>query len=193
MMHADRTNRIVLTVFGLLLLGVGVAAILASTDVYAPGFGNRTLLANPAGHFIQTNNDWFWPALGGLALVVLVFAIWWVIAIIRAEPRTGDIHILSADAPTGRTDLDASALRDALASEIDAYRGVQDARVRILGKPDAPRLAVMVRTTSDADLVALRERLESQALQHARDALDAPDLPIRLDMSVTDRSGDRVA
>jgi hypothetical protein len=187
MMHADRTNRALLTLLGLLLLAAGVAGILAGTDILGHQVGNRSLIANPVGHYIGDNSAWFWPIAALAAAVLALLALRWLVAVLRPDARPGDIHIAAAPT-TGRTTLDSGALRDALTAEIETYRGVDNARIRVLGTPDAPRLAVTVRVTNDSDLVALRRRLETQALQHARQVLDSPDLPIRLHLSLTNQT-----
>ena len=44
-----------------------------------------------------------------------------------------------------------------------------------------------------ADLAALRQRIETEALTHARTALDNPDLAVQLDLTVTTRRATRVS
>ena len=186
-MHADRTNRTLLTLLGLLLLAAGVAGILAGIDTFGHQVANRHLLANSLARYIGDNSAWFWPIAAVAATLLALLALRWLFAVLRPEPRTGDIHIAAAPG-TGYTTLDSGALRDALTAEIETYRGVDNAHIRVLGTPDAPRLAVTVRATDDSDLVALRRRLETQALQHARQALDSPHLPIQLNLAVTNQT-----
>jgi hypothetical protein len=192
MMHADRTNRTLLTLLGLVLLLGGVALIVAGTNVFGANFSRRHLLNNPAAHYAGTHSNWFWPAIAVVAFLLALLALRWLAAVLRPQPRAGDIAIASAPA-TGRTQLDSGALRDALTGEIETYRGVDNVRIQVLGSSDAPRLAVTIRATRDSNLVALRRRLETQALQHARQALDAPRLPVRLDLDVTKQPRSRVA
>jgi hypothetical protein len=194
MMHADRTNRAFLTILCLLLLLGGAALIVAgtATNLYGAHFSRRHLLDNPAAQYAGTHSNWFWPAIAFLAFLLALLALRWLAAVLRPQPRTGDIDITAAVA-TGRTHLDSGALRDALTGEIETYRGVDNARVQVLGSSDAPRLAVTIRATRDANLAALRRRLETRALQHARQALDAPGLPIHLDLDVTKQPGSRVS
>ena len=45
-MHADRTNRTVLTVFGLLVLLAGAAGMAASVGAFGTAFSQRTLFSN---------------------------------------------------------------------------------------------------------------------------------------------------
>src|SRR5919202_1225484 len=50
-MHADRTNRALLGLLGLLLLAAGVAGILAGTSAFGAGGPHRHLLDNAAGRY----------------------------------------------------------------------------------------------------------------------------------------------
>jgi len=186
--RADRVTRIVLTVIGAILLAIGVAGILANTGLYASGFGRRTLLQNPAAIWIGTHSAWFWPVAAAVAVAVALLAIAWLALVISPAPKTRDVSIDGS----ARTSLRASALRDALTSEIQSYRGVDSARVRVVGDPQDPRLGVKVNLTDDARVAEVRERVEREALAHAREALDAPRMPVVLDLAVSTRSGPRV-
>ena len=51
-MHADRTNRFALTLFGLLILVIGAAAMAASVGVFGTKFEHHTLFANQVSAYI---------------------------------------------------------------------------------------------------------------------------------------------
>ena len=61
-MHADRTNRVALTLFGLLVLLAGAAGLTASTGVFGTPFSKRTLFANRVSTYIGHHGTWVWPA-----------------------------------------------------------------------------------------------------------------------------------
>jgi MFS family permease len=191
-MHADRTSRAVLALLGLLLLAAGTAGVLAGTDVLGRDVDRRHLLDNPVAGFIGDNTEWFWPVVALVAAVLAVLALRWLIALLSPAPGTRDI-VIGGDRSAGRTILRSGALGDALTTELQTYRGVHAARVRVSGPPTAPALGITVRTTEDADLARLLRRIETGALAHAREALDAPRLPVRLDLTATDRRAGRVS
>jgi hypothetical protein len=191
-MHADRTNRALLALFGLLLLAGGVAGLLAGADAFGDGLDHRHLLDNPAAGFIGDNSAWFWPVTALAAAILALLALRWLLAVLSPAPRAADVAI-RGDRSAGRTTLRSGALSDALATELETYRGVHAARVRVSGTPTDPSLDVTVRTTEDADLGRLRHRIETEALSHARQALDTPGLPIRLDLTTTDNRASRVS
>jgi hypothetical protein len=77
-----------------------------------------------------------------------------------------------------------AALTGALTREIDSYHGVGAVNGRIIGDVHDPEIVVAVTASQTADLHALHQRIEAEALAHARAALGKPDLPIRLDLAV---------
>jgi hypothetical protein len=62
----------------------------------------------------------------------------------------------------------------------------------VLGDPGDTRLIVTVAVLTTADIPALRERIETQALAHARQALGKSDLPIRMFLDVSRAEPSRV-
>lgn len=190
-MHADRTNRVVLALLGLLLFAGGTLGVLAGTEVLGRDV-DRRLLDNPVAGFIGDNRGWFWPAAALAAALLALLALRWLVAVLSPAPRAADIAI-RGERSAGRTSLRSGALGDALTAELQTYRGVHAAHVRVSGTLTAPGLDIVVRTTEDADLDRLRHRIETQALTHARLALDTPHLPIRLDLTATHHRSSRVA
>jgi hypothetical protein len=191
MMHADRTNRTLLALLGALLAAAGVAGILAGTPLFGSGLPHRRLLDNPVSHFIGSQSIWIWPAAAILAVIAAIVALRWLVTILLSTDRISDI-IVANEGPAGRTTLAAAALSDAVDTEIGAYHGVQSVHSRVLGTRTRPLLAVTVNTDQTADLAALRERIEANALTHARRALDRPDLPAQLDLTSSSHHGSRV-
>jgi hypothetical protein len=190
-MHADRTNRAVLALFGFLLLAGGTTGLLAGIDAIG-GDVDRRLLDNPVARFIGDNSVWFWPAAALAAAILALLALRWLTAVLTSAPRAGDI-VIRGDRSTGRTTLRSGALSDALTTELQAYRGVHAARVRVSGTPTDPSLDIAIQTTEDADLARLRHRIETEALTRARQTLDTPQLPIRLDLTTTHYRSSRVS
>ena len=70
---------------------------------------------------------------------------------------------------------------------------MDSARARLIGDSDDPELVVRAVLEETADLIALRQRIETEALTHARQALDNMSLPIQLDLTITSRRSARVS
>lgn len=183
-MHADRTNRFALTLFGLLVLAAGAAAMTASAGGFGTAFSRRTLFGNQASRYIGTNGTWVWAAAAFVCLLLFLTTLRWLLALLVSTDRAGDITI-PGNKDQGTTTLPPAALTGALAGEITTYHGVETAKGRIIGEATDPQIVLAVTTAHGANLPALRHRLETQALTHARQALGNPSLPIQLDLDVT--------
>ena len=93
LMHADRTNRVALTLFGLLLLLAGAAGITASAGVFGAAFSHRTLLANPASTYIGHHGGWLWPAAAAACLLLALACLRWILALLLSTDRARDITV----------------------------------------------------------------------------------------------------
>ena len=179
-MHADRTNRTLLIVLALMLLAVGLDAGAASIGVYGTGTKNSTLMDNPTGHYFGAHGAWLWPVVAVAALIIGVLALRWLIALLFSTDRSGDLLIKSSTG-AGRTTLANRALT------LKRYPDGVD------GNPDDPELVVRTVLEETADLTALRQRIETEALTHARQALGNMSLPTQLDLTITSRRSTRVS
>jgi hypothetical protein len=184
-MHADRTNRFVLTLFGLLVLLIGAAGLATSVGAFGKSFSHRTLFDNRASTYVG-DHAWVWYAAAGVCFVIALLALRWILALLISTDRAGDIPIPVAMSD-GTTVLQPAAIIGALTREISTYHGVDNAHGRIIGDGAAPELVVEVTARQSADLHALHQRIEEEAFAHARQALDQESLPIKLDLDVSRR------
>jgi len=181
-MHADRSNRVMLTLLGLLVLTAGAAAMAASTGVFGASFSRQALLANHVGAYFGDHGGWLWPAIAGGCLLIALACLRWILALLASTDRAGDI-IIGGSTDEGTTILRPAALIDALTSEVSAYHGVASAKGRIIGDGRDPEVVLTVITAPTTDLRALHHRIEAEALAHARQAIGNPSLPIQLDLA----------
>jgi hypothetical protein len=185
-MHADRTNRAALTLFGLLVVLAGTAGMAASLGGFGATFSSRVLIANRAGTYIGQHGTWLWTAAAFACLLITLAALRWILALLVSTDRAGDITIPGSK-EHGTTKLQPAALTGALTREISTYHGVQGVKGRIIGHASEPEIVVTVTAGQTADLAALCRRVESEALAHARHALGNADLPVQLDLEVSRR------
>src|ERR1700761_3793168 len=92
-MHADRINRVMLTLFGLLVLAAGAAAMAASTGVFGASFSRQALLANRVGSYFSAHGGWLWPAIAVGCLLLGLACLRWLLALLASTDRAGDIVI----------------------------------------------------------------------------------------------------
>lgn len=190
MMAIDRANRAVFAILGLLLLAAGIGGTLAGTGGLGHNLARRPLTDNPVTEYIGRHGSWFWPVVLLLALLITVLAARWLAAALLPAPRAGSIRLPGAG--PDRTTLASNALTGVVNAGIASYPGVHAVDTDVNGTPAEPHLAITVRLDRDADAAAVRQRIEAEALAHAREALDLPRLPIRLDLTVTNSRGARV-
>jgi hypothetical protein len=185
-MHADRANRTILSLFGLLVLVIGAAGMAASVGAFGPGFAHRALFANRVSAYIG-HHGWVWYAAAAFCLIIVLAALRWIVALLVSTDRTGDISVPVA-AREGTTILRPAALTGALTREIGTYHGVEAVHGRMIGDAGAPEIALAVTASQAADLRALYQRIEAEALTHARQAIGKANLAIQLDLAVSRRA-----
>ena len=61
-------------------------------------------------------------------------------------------------------------------------------RARIIGDAAAPEVVIAVTASQTADLRALHQRIETEALSHVRHAVSNTSLPIQLHLDVSRRA-----
>ena len=190
-MHADRTNRVVLAIFGLLVLAVGVAGLIANLGGFGTAFEQKALFTNRVSRYIGEHGSWLWPVIAVACALIALLMLRWIYVLIASTDRADDVMFKGGDG-AGRTVLRPAALAAAVRDEITTYHGVSSAKARVLGDSGDVRLIVTVAVLATADIPALRQRIETQALAHARQALGKSDLPIRMFLDVSKAEPSRV-
>ncbi|MEO6956732.1 MAG: alkaline shock response membrane anchor protein AmaP [Antricoccus sp.] len=191
-MHADRTNRTVLTLLGLILLATGVAGALFSYGVFGSQAAKNKLLNNQVTQYIGQNGNWFWIAAAALGLILALLGIRWLVALSFSTDRVNELTMIG-NKELGQTILSSSALIRAVVQEVEGYVGVDSANARMIGDRDTPELVIEATLEDSADLAYIRGRIESEAIVHARQVLDAPAMPVIVDLSVIEKRESRVS
>ncbi len=185
-MHADRTNRTALTLFGLLILLAGAVGLTVSIGVFGQSFSHRALFANRVSTYVGHHGSWVWPAAAAVCLLIALAALRWIVALLVSTDRAGDIHVPVAS-QDGTTILQTTALTGAVTREISTYHGVAAAKARIIGEAVAPTIVLEVTASQSASLHVLHHRIEAEAVTHVRQALGQADLPVELNLGVSRR------
>jgi hypothetical protein len=191
-MHCDRTNRLMLLLAALLSVAAGGAGGAASVGAFGTATEHHPLIANRTGTFTGAQGDWLWPVAAAAATALVLLALRWLLALLFSTGRPGGLPIPTGSS-AGRTTLAARSLTEAVAEEVESYRGVNSARARLLGDPAEPGLVIVATLEETADFAALRQRIETEALTHARSAVGDPSLAVQLDLTVTKKRSARVA
>ena len=191
-MHADRTNRVVLIVLALLALAAGCLGTLGGFGAFGGDIQHRPLTENPVSDYFSRHGDWLWPVVAVAGGLLALACLYWLWLLLFSTDRVGDLPMARSPV-AGRTTLAHAALTDAVSEEVESYPGVAAARCRLIGDRHDPTLVVTAVLEESADLAAVRRRVETQAVGHARQALERPALPVQLDLTVAARRDRRVA
>ena len=175
---ADRLNRFLVGLVGLLLLAAGVLALIRSFGGFGARLADDRMLTKTQTRFMEDSSPWSWIVVAVVGVLLALLALRWLLAQLRTDRlRTLD---LEPDPRKGATTLHAGAVTTALCEEIESYRGVTNASARLLHDARQPDLVLSVALDARADVAATRSRIETAAVGHARQALGVAELPTRL-------------
>ncbi len=182
----DRLNSLVLTLFALLLLCLGGYGLARGYGAFGDDAADDPVLTADVRDFVSDNANWFWPVAAVASLLVAWLGLRWLLAQVSG-PTVTRLRVHS-DGP-GATELVASGAAAALARDIEEYPGVRGARARIIGDDPSPEVEITVDVHDDADVPALRTRIEEHALERFRTALELQELRSRVHVRLAERAG----
>ncbi|MBC2866268.1 alkaline shock response membrane anchor protein AmaP [Streptomyces mexicanus] len=194
-------NRSLLALAGLVLLGGGLLILFAGFDLY-----RRHALLPPAGWPLTTPGDvllgsadrarwssqgwWWWPAVIAALVLTAALALWWLLTQLSRR-RPGSLSV-GGTPPQEGVELRDSALSDAIAAEAGALPGVDDAAVRITGRPGHHRTRIRLTLTPEGSPGATLATLCDGPLRTARRSTGLPDPPTEVHLRVTRHGSHRV-
>lgn len=196
-MHADRSNRVILALVGLIALVLGAGALLAGFGVFGSDFRHRQLADNAFSRYVGQHGNWLWPVIAVGAAILGLLALVWLLRLTFSTDRAGDIAISRSpqdrQVSKGKTTLSSSALTSALVAELESYHGVTAASARLIGEAQKPTVVVKLSVGRQTDPIELVRRVEAEAIAQARQALQVDDLPVQIDLTVSDKKTARAS
>lgn len=187
-----RGNRVGLIIVALLLALAGAAIITVHLGVFGKTAAQTKLYPQPAARWV-TGHDWIFWIAAVLAVIVALIALRWLVV----QLRTDRVHRLvmdteqNTDPGSGRTSLAAGAITAVITGDAEAITGVRNANASLSGPRDAPELWLKVTVDDNADTGAIRTLLLDNVLADARTALEMPQMPTYLTLTVSSRSTSR--
>lgn len=182
----DRLNGAVLTLLALGLLAAGVYGLARGYGAFGDARAAAPILSDDVRAFVSRNAGWFWP-LGAVASILVAWiGLRWLLAQL-ALPATGQLAV-GSEGP-GRTELSASGATAALVRDIGDYPGVRSARARMVGDRPSPEVDITVDVHDDADVPAVRRRIEEHALPRLRGAVGLQELRARIHVRLAEPAG----
>lgn len=182
----DRLNAGVLTLLALLLLGVGGYGLARGYGAFGDARAGDPVLTDDVRTFVSRNGDWFWPLAAVLSLLAAWLGLRWLVAQLSTS-AVGHLPV-RADGP-GHTELLGAGATSALARDIEEYPGVRGASARLIGDHPVPEISVTVDVHDDADIGAVRRRIEEHALVRFRRALELTKLRSQVHFRLAPRPG----
>lgn len=182
--RADRLNRTLLTLLGLLLLVAGVSGLLFGSGALGERYPQRYLLSPGSVSFVADEAPWLWPVLAALALLLALLALRYLLLQLRTDRV--DAVDLTERRNSGETRIDAAAITDALVDAVEACSGVESASARLIRVHRREQLLLYVRLADRADVGQTRRALGEGPLTDLRRVLgDAcPEVRVELEPSM---------
>ncbi|MCP2334868.1 alkaline shock response membrane anchor protein AmaP [Actinomadura rupiterrae] len=172
--HAAGLNRVLLVLTGLVLAVAGGAGLALGLHAFGSARAHEPMLSDSTRNY-ASSHSWFWPTVGGVAAVLAVIGVVWLLAQGRSDRING--VVLDDGDGTGKTVVPAGTLASALQDDIEEVPGVRSARARLTGKPSAPKLRLNVTYERRADVLELRRSIQDRALARLRSALEMDRMP----------------
>ncbi|MFJ1895774.1 MULTISPECIES: alkaline shock response membrane anchor protein AmaP [unclassified Streptomyces] len=186
-------NRVLLGLAGLVLVCVGGGVLAAATGLSVPSWwpwsGKNDVLLSEADRTRWRSDGWWWPTVIAVLAVLLVLALWWLLAQLR-RARLSEVLVDSGDGEGAL--LRGRALEGALAAEADGLDGVARAQVLLTGKRSAPRARIRLLMEPHAAPDEALGRLTDEALAHARDSAGLDRLPAEVRLRAVKHRAERV-
>lgn len=180
--HPGTTNRVWLTILGLLCLAAGIWALLLATGTL--GTETDPVLSGPPE--AVTGPDYA-PVVALLAGVLLgVLGLWWILAQIPRSLESGPFR-LQEDAARGITVCDPSVLASAVQHDTERIPGVVAAAALLRGSAEEPDLTLKVTVNARADIRAVLDRIRGTVVPDLASALETPLHSLGIDIEASNK------
>lgn len=186
-------NRVLLGLFGLVLLCGGGVVVAQSQGWAVPGWwpydGPHDVLLTRANRQRYRDDGWWWPVIIAALTVIVVLALWWFLAQLR-RARLAEVLVDSGDGEGAL--LRGRALEGVLEGEAESLDGVARARTRLTGRRTAPEARIRLLLEPHAAPGDAMHRLTEQALARARDSAGLETLPAEVRLRAAKHPAERV-
>jgi len=177
-------NRVLLGLTGLVLLVLGLSVLVGSLDLqqhwgftlphWWPYMGPDDVLLPAHDRTRYRANGWWWPVVIAALGVLLLGALWWLLA----QGHTRRLRHIRVDSGDGQGALlRGRALESVLATETEAYEGVEWANAALTGKRGAPEARLVLGLAPHATPDEVVAGLDSSVLARARTSAGLDRLP----------------
>lgn len=187
-------NRIVLGLLGLVLVVAGGSVLAVGLGVKPPSWwihdGPDDVLVSDADRARWHDAGWFWPTVIAVLGVVVLLALWWLVAQLRRR-RLAEVLVDSGDGEGAL--LRGRALEAVLVGGAEALDGVDRAAVRLTGRRTAPQAGVTLTLEPHAVPDEALHLLGQDSLKQARTSAGLSELPTEVRLRATKHRAERVS
>jgi hypothetical protein len=187
--RADRLNRVVLTLLGLLLLLVGVAGLLPGSGLLGDDVASRQVLPSDAGSFVSRNGVWLWPVVALVAVLLSLLALRGLLLQLRTD-RVDHLD-LTRLRRKGETHVDTGAVTTALVGAVEQCPGVDSASSRLVRLRGTERLLLHVRLADRADIADTRQQLTDGPVRELLQVLGETCPPLTVELEPSTKGSSR--
>ncbi|MFC9234900.1 alkaline shock response membrane anchor protein AmaP [Streptomyces decoyicus] len=193
--HA-KTNRTLLALLGLVLLGGGLLVLAGGADIYRrlnlmppagwPLTASHNVLVPSADQTRWTDMSWWWPAtIAALALLMLLAVAW----LLSQHRRPSQLTV--ADSSEETVTVSNHALSDALTTDLTMLPGVRGCHALFYGKHTHPQARIGLTLSTGTSPQQISKGLHD-AVERARRSAGWDDLPTHVDLTVARHKPHRV-
>ncbi|MFG2117295.1 alkaline shock response membrane anchor protein AmaP [Streptomyces sp. NPDC048718] len=188
-----RVDRTVLALAGLVLVVGGGAVFAAGLGLAVPSWwpwsGPHDVLLSRSERQHFRSDGWWWPAVIAVLGLVVLLALWWLIAQFR-RARLAEVVVDSGDGEEAV--VRGRALEAVLAADAEAQEGVARARIALTGRRSAPRARVALLLEPHASPAGALATLAAEALGNARAGTGLAALPAEARLRAVRHQASRV-
>ncbi|MGD6751149.1 alkaline shock response membrane anchor protein AmaP [Streptomyces sp. BH105] len=187
-------NRIVLGLLGLVLVLGGGSVLAVGLGVRPPSWwihdGPDDVLVSDADRARWHDEGWFWPTVIAVLGVVVLLALWWLVAQLRRR-RLAEVLVDSGDGEGAL--LRGRALENVLASGAESLDGVDRAGVRLTGRRSTPQARANLSLEPHAVPGEALRLLSQDSLKQAKDSAGLAELPTEVRLRAVKHRAERVS
>lgn len=188
--RADRLNRFLLSLLGLVLLAIGVLGLLPALGVFGAERSDDRVLSPDVERYVADEATWLWPLVAVVLIGLALLALRWLIAQLRTD-RVDDLD-LTADRTRGETHVDPAAVTGGLVHAVERCPGVDGAHARIVRSRGRRQLLLQVRLADRADARDVRRALADGPLSDLGQVLGGLSWPeVHVDLEPSTRGTSR--
>ena len=186
----DRLNRVLLTLLGALLVGLGTLGLLRGGGVIG-GEGTDPVISRWLRAESREREVLLLSLLAAAAVLLIFLGLRWVLAQLPKDRAVGDVRLGKTDHAT-RIEVSAKAIAEALATDVRGLGGVTDASARVV-RENPLTIHLDVSLEEGTDLTAVSQAIVGRPKRRLLEALEVPDVDLRARLKLAQPAARRVA